>query len=540
MKKLLSLVLASLMLLSLLPFAVFTASADTEMPDVPAEAITSPLNFSLRAKTPGSTVDQKTDTQLVITVDLGKNATQYGISDLQVTLTAPVGFSLIKAVCNETVCGGLVDASDFGSTPLTLSAHSGPCPDPAGYSAKEWADAGLTCTATGTLYTLTYAIDWNAVEEGKNVFSFVKKSAEMSFAATNYEKVTYDTYFADLTVTPVKDGMATKASGTTGGLTWTLLNNGSLSITGTGALPDYGSSAHIPWYEYRNFVKTLSFGENVTGIGSYAFSGCTGLTSVTVGAGITKIGAWAFENCASLASVTIGADVTAIGEEAFCFCAALDSITVDPANTVYRSAGNCLIKTAGKTLIRGCRSSVIPTDGSVTAIGSSAFSGCTSLTSITIPDGIKSIGNYAFEYCDKLTRVKIPGSVKSIGDEAFGYCTDLVSILVPNSVAGIGNDAFCDCPSLKIFGSEASYAKTYTGENGVPYVVVGDVNRDGAVTSHDRLLLSRHLAGWDLEPGAVDLDAADVNLDGALNPSDRATIARFIAEWDGYGVYFGQ
>ena len=67
-------------------------------------------------------------------------------------------------------------------------------------------------------------------------------------------------------------------------------------------------------------------------------------------------------------------------------------ITVADGNTVYHSAGNCLIETESKTLVLGCKNSVIPTDGSVTSIGEYAFYGCTSFTSVTIPSSVTSIG----------------------------------------------------------------------------------------------------------------------------------------------------
>ena len=81
------------------------------------------------------------------------------------------------------------------------------------------------------------------------------------------------------------------------------------------------------------------------------------------------------------------------------------SLTVAEGNIVYHSAGNCIIETASKTLIAGCKASVIPSDGSVTSIAEDAFSYCRSLTSITIPSSITSIGKYAFNHCDNLTSV---------------------------------------------------------------------------------------------------------------------------------------
>ena len=84
----------------------------------------------------------------------------------------------------------------------------------------------------------------------------------------------------------------------------------------------------------------------------------------------------------------------------------------------------------------------------VTSIGNSAFSYCTDLTSVTIPDGVTSIGDYAFSYCSGLTSVTIPDSVTSIGNGAFSWCSDLTSVTIPDSVTSIGDYAFDRCSRL--------------------------------------------------------------------------------------------
>ena len=78
------------------------------------------------------------------------------------------------------------------------------------------------------------------------------------------------------------------------------------------------------------------------------------------------------------------------------------------------------------------------------------FAGCSSLTSITIPDSVTSIGKEAFAYCNSLTSITIPESVTSIGKEAFVYCNSLTSISIPNSVTYLGEWMLAECRCLEI------------------------------------------------------------------------------------------
>ena len=166
-------------------------------------------------------------------------------------------------------------------------------------------------------------------------------------------------------------------------------------------------------------LTSITIPDSVTSIGSWAFSGCSGLTSVTIPDSVTSIGDSAFSGCDGLTSVTIPDSVTSISSSAFSGCSSLQEIIVAEGNPVYHSAGNCIIETESKTLILGCNASVIPDDGSVTSIGERAFSGCSGLTSITIPDSVTSIGSYAFSGCG-INEIVIPIGVTHIGANAIG------------------------------------------------------------------------------------------------------------------------
>jgi len=179
-----------------------------------------------------------------------------------------------------------------------------------------------------------------------------------------------------------------------------------------------------------------------------AFGHCAGLESIVIPEGVTCISGDAFCECTSLRSVTISKTVDDILSYAFDHCAALESIQVDPDNPVYYSEGNCLIERNSGILVAGCKSSVIPNDGTVTRIGDHAFCGCKELTEIKIPDWIDHIEHSAFWGCEKLISVSIPNTVVSIGDGAFGMCDSLEKIILPGSIENIGELFFGYCDNL--------------------------------------------------------------------------------------------
>ena len=142
----------------------------------------------------------------------------------------------------------------------------------------------------------------------------------------------------------------------------------------------------------------------------------------------------AFRMCESLKSAVLPASLTEIGPMVFGYCDALVSITVDPENPVYHSAGNCVIETETKTLVIGCNTSRIPTDGSVTAIGDEAFGGC-GLSEIVLHEGITRLEDTAFFSCENLKSITLPASLRYLGEGVFNECDKLTTIHYSGSMA---------------------------------------------------------------------------------------------------------
>ena len=222
-------------------------------------------------------------------------------------------------------------------------------------------------------------------------------------------------------------------------------------------------------------LTSVTMPNSVTSIGYGVFSGCSSLTSVTIPNSVKSIKDSAFSGCSSLTSVTIPNSVTSIETEAFINCSNMTSITIP--NSVmsigdYAFAGCCKLKevhitdiaawckinfceTASNPLsfannlyVNGILVKDLVIPNSVTSIKDSAFSCCSSLTSVTIPNSVTSIGDRTFEGCEGLTSITIPNSVTSIGGYAFQGCSNMTSITIPNGVTSIGECQFYNCSSL--------------------------------------------------------------------------------------------
>lgn len=197
----------------------------------------------------------------------------------------------------------------------------------------------------------------------------------------------------------------------------------------------------------------------------------------------------------NLTCVEIPASVTTIEPREFFGCTGIETIRVAEDNPAYKSESNCCLTKDGKTLVLGCKTSVIPDtvetiarsafqwceelfaihipesvkkidsraffgclclrkvtfadDGHLTEIGDDAFSHCPALRMITLPESICSIGKGAFAHCINLWSINIPHSVKQISDGTFYNCSSLSKFTLPDNVTSIGHYSFCSCHNLE-------------------------------------------------------------------------------------------
>ena len=253
-------------------------------------------------------------------------------------------------------------------------------------------------------------------------------------------------------------------SGTCGdNLTWKL-DNGTLTISGTGEMKNYSGNLNqsAPWHSNIKSIKSVVIEKGVTNIGDYAFSWCNSLTSITIPNSVISIGRDAFDNCSSLTSITIPNSITSIGYGAFEACSGLTSVTIpnsltsisdsvfsrcDSLTSITIPSSVTSIGTGTFNFCSSLTSIIIP--NSITSIGQAVFSNCSSLTNITIPNSVTYIGAYAFSSCSSLTNITILNSVTRIEPYAFSNCSSLTNITIPNSVTFIGEDAFNNCSSLE-------------------------------------------------------------------------------------------
>ncbi len=287
---------------------------------------------------------------------------------------------------------------------------------------------GMTVAQTYRVFKEGQTVTLGHTERDGYIFgSYVVKDAD------NNDVTVTETSGVYTFVMPAKNVTADAEWTSNGNITWTL-ENGVLTISGTGPMDDYGwtwDDNTSPFYEKRNEI-----------------------TSVVITEGVTHIGDRAFIWCSKITSVSIPASVETIGESVFLNCTGITEFTVDANNNNFTSDGGLLYNKTKTSLLNfpSAKTGSVTIPGTVTSLAASTFnsakisaldlSACTSLTTIE---------NSLCYNCSNLQTVTLPASIKVIKSQAFRECGSLQSINL-NACTGltkIGDTSFYGCASLE-------------------------------------------------------------------------------------------
>ena len=287
------------------------------------------------------------------------------------------------------------------------------------------------------------------------------------------EQIKEEFEIPDLDTDAILSSFATAATsgdfGENNCLHWNVSITGKLTISGTGAMPnfDFPKGNLAPWWNYDALgvitkigIKSVDIKDGVTNVGDYALFLLPDATQITLPDSVTRIGRYGIAMCSKLTGMSIPKSVTEIGDfglagdgltavtlpdglqslgrGAFDTCISLTNTTLPAAITAVpgKCFANCTklltadykgeVTTIGERAFEGCKSLVTaPIPETVTEIGASAFTGCTALTDVTIPAGVTAIPDGCFQGCTALKDMKLPGTVTSVGHNAFTGCTAL-------------------------------------------------------------------------------------------------------------------
>ena len=263
-------------------------------------------------------------------------------------------------------------------------------------------------------------------------------------------------------------------------ITWKLRANGSLTVQGSGPMPDYDAKED-PSPFYNRSVVTADLLNGIASVGDNAFNGCL-----------------------NMRKIHIPQSVTSIGEKAFSGCSKLRTVDIDKNNSAYTFGSGVLLTSDGSKLLfrsqrAGGKEYTVPQG--VTEIAAEAFFGNKKLTRINLPEGLVSIGEGALRGCSKLTEITVPekldykfedgvlygsddtlllfcapaagkesftvpAGVKTLGASAFSGCRTLTSVTLPAGLTAVGADAFRGCTKLSdvyFQGTEEAWNKVSGG-----------------------------------------------------------------------------
>ena len=220
--------------------------------------------------------------------------------------------------------------------------------------------------------------------------------------------------------------------------------------TNDSVIPADGSVEYIKAgaFSDRNKLAHIDIPPTIKRIGMDAFAGCSSLSSIYVPDSVRDIGIDAFSNCTSLTYLRLPkdlADANALGVN----LSSLERLEISPESDRYISVNNCIIERDRRRMVMGCKTSVIPADGTVETIASVAYN---------INDGVE--------------RVVVPACVRDVEEEAFYYCYNLREVVIEGKETELMFDAFPDSPNVTVYAPRGSYAEKYAREYCVPFVAL--------------------------------------------------------------------
>ena len=323
--------------------------------------------------------------------------------------------------------------------------------------------------------------------------------------------------FADMvpTALPVSDtAKETQSLLTHGEISETIqwnLQEGVLTVSGTGAMPDFSYENPSPWEDQADAITSVLVEDGITYIGSNAFKYLSNLTHVAMEDSVSEIGNEAFYDCTNLENVHLSNNLANIRAHAFFGCESLRELEIPSSVTIIESYAFKGTSLTALQLSDQCRFSYLsfppdmtvadgrPTSGSVgenitwelnasghltisgegslyvddnlnteaapwysqrneiksvsisediTDLGGGVFANCNNLTNVKLPKGLLDIGYDTFLNCTSLTQLSLPGDIQSIGNGTFSGCTKLKNITIPSGVTEIGWETFRGCSSL--------------------------------------------------------------------------------------------
>ncbi len=278
-------------------------------------------------------------------------------------------------------------------------------------------------------------------------------------------------------------GLLEGSCGLNGASVYWKLQNGVMTISGTGAMDDYYTISDLetgevlksneqPWYDIRGYIDEVVITEGITTVGKNSFEGCYYLEKITIADSVKTIREGSFANCKDLKEINLGSGIESVEDNAFWYSPAvlltfprtlkklsqyslggmwsLENIYVEDGNKIYRSKDGVLFSDNGKTLFSypaGRQGAYRVPDGTV-KIASEAFAQ-SDIINISFPDTVTEIEESAFWQCGKLTEITFPKNLKVIERYVCIENISLVSVTIPEGVTTIRVGAFGDCISLK-------------------------------------------------------------------------------------------